>query len=141
MTSGKGRPSLARAASGPLASGAVGYQTAVGRVRSDAPGKLPFGMVGRVVSTSVSEVSPTPYGPESSKRVPARVSRTSVIGGRRVSFGPTTPQPGSDALGARGQTSSVGLSSAVPSTAAWSRDALNAQSGTLPGFAPHVMSR
>src|SRR5262249_20504020 len=99
----------------PLASDAVGYQTAVGKVRSGAPGKVPFGMVGREVSTSVMLVSPTPYGPALSKRVPARVSRTSVVGGRRVSFDPTSPQPGSGALGARGQTSSEGSSSAVPS--------------------------
>src|SRR5262245_31586756 len=103
MTSGKGRPSRARAASEPLASGSVGYQTAVGRVGSGAPGKLPFGMVGRELSTSVTEVSPTPYGPERSKRVPAHVSHTSVVGGSRASSGPMTPQPRSEALNGGGR--------------------------------------
>src|SRR5262249_12946698 len=134
--SGNGRPSLASAASAPPASGAVGYQTAVGRLRSGAPGKVPFGMVGRDASTSASDVSPTPYGPGSSKRLPVRASPTSVVGGRRVSFGPTTPQPRSAVLGARGQTSSAGFSSAVPASVA-----LKVQSGERSGFAPQVKRR
>ena len=67
--SGNGPPSRASAASGPLPSGAVGYQTIVGKVRLGAPGKVPFGIVGRAVSTSVIEVVPTPYGPGNAKRV------------------------------------------------------------------------
>src|SRR5215470_14759668 len=128
-TSGKGRPLLASAASTPPPSGAVGYQTTVGSVRSGAPGKVPFGIVGRDGSTSVSDVSPTPYGPGSSKRSPARVSRTSVV---------APPQPGSAPLGARGQTSLVESASAVPSMALWSTVARNAQSGVGSGLAPHV---
>jgi len=137
----EGRPSLASGTSRPLASGAVGYQTASAGSGPAHPGKVPFAMVGRDPSTNTNDVSPTPYGPGSSKRVPARVSRTSVTGATRVWFARHAPAAASDAVGGARAGVVVGSSSAFPSSATWSVPAAKTQSSTRSGFGPQVKAR
>src|SRR5215470_12308121 len=74
--------------------GSAGYQTSVTSVRLGAPGNVPFAIVGRLESTNIKVVTPTPAEPGCNTMALVR----GASGGVPELPSPSPPQPATSAM-------------------------------------------